>query len=367
MRKASLWAVFTLATFFAADSLLFRTGWYTPYLEPASSAGTLESHLYWLENTRPPNVPDVLVLGDSRIAEGFSSHTAATATGRRLHFWNFGLSGTTPRVWYYTLRGADPTRRRFASIVIALDGYSDADWWAGFEDRASDQSYLAMRLGLGDCVNFAMSMHAVSMRHHALFGCLFRGMILRDDVQSFLAHPASRVARAGDNLKNGLVYTRDYTGKPGNLRGLSIDWSTRTAHFPDGVTEADRDNVRKFVLAEPVPNTGALARYRRRWLGAILDLYKDSPTRVVFLQLPRAPLVDPNPRPDTSPRFVDTAALQPRVTVLPADTFADLERPELFADGLHLNRDGRPVFSARVAEKVEAIVSAAGPGQGGAR
>ena len=29
-------------------------------------------------------------------------------------------------------------------------------------------------------------------------------------------------------------------------------------------------------------------------------------------------------------------------------TFTDLERPELFSDGLHLNRDGRPIFSARL-------------------
>jgi hypothetical protein len=41
--------------------------------------------------------------------------------------------------------------------------------------------------------------------------------------------------------------------------------------------------------------------------------------------------------------------------------FEDLEKPELFADGLHLNRDGRPVFSSRVAGEVDAVL------RGGAR
>jgi lysophospholipase L1-like esterase len=35
----------------------------------------------------------------------------------------------------------------------------------------------------------------------------------------------------------------------------------------------------------------------------------------------------------------------------------DLERPELFADGLHLNRDGRPIFSERLAAKTESILN----------
>ena len=353
--RGALWAVVSLTAFFTADAFLFRTNWYDAYLEPGSSAGSLELRLDWLRNTRPTTVPDVLVVGDSRVAEGFSSRTAALAVEPHLHFWNFGLAGTTPRVWYYALRDADPTRRRFAAIVIAMDNYSDEDWFAEFEDRATDQGYLAMRLGLGDCVDFAASMHTMPARYRALFGCLFRGMILRNDVQAFIAQPESRIAHAADWRQNGLGYIGSYDGKPENLRGLTIDWQTRTAHFPDGVSDAIRDNVDKFVLPEPVPNTGALARYRRRWLGRILDLYKDSSTRLVFLQLPRAPLVQPGLQ--TPHGFLDSVAHAPRVTVLPADTFADLERPELFADGLHLNREGRPIFSTRVAEQVDAILN----------
>lgn len=355
--RGALWAILTLAAFFAADAFLFRTGWYRELLEPDSSAGTLESALYWLNHTTPPKVPDVLVVGDSRIAEGFSARTAASTLNQRLHFRNFGVGGATPRVWYYTLRDADPERRRFAAIVLALDNYSDRDWWADFENRTTDQNYLVMRLGLGDCFDFALSLQDHSLRHRSLFGCIFRGMILRNDVQAFLAAPRTRIAHAGDWLAHGLGYTSDYTGMAENLRGLSVDWSTRTVHFPDGVSQTTRENVEKFVVPEPVAPRGEVARYRRRWLGAILDLYKDSPTRLIFLQLPRAPIVDPHAPAGPSPRFVETAAASPRVTVLPAETFTDFERPELFADGLHLNRDGRPLFSERLATTVETVLA----------
>ena len=350
VRKA-LSILIVLLAFFAADSLLFRAGWYNAYLEPDSSAGSLEAQLHWLRDSPVHHPPEVLVIGDSRIAEGFSSPIAGLTTGQALRFWNFGLGGTTPRVWYYTLRAADPTRRRFQSIVIALDKYPDRDWFAEFEDRISDQNYIVMRLGLSDCFDFASSMHTSEIRQRALFGCLFRGIVLRNDVQTFLSHPEARLTHAADWRQNGLGYSDGYGGKTENLRGLSVDWSHRTIHFPDGVSEATRANVMRFVLPEPAENRGALARYRQRWLGGILDLYKDSPTHLIFLQLPRAPLVDPEAR--AGKGFVDSLTLSPHIQVLPAPTFVDLERPEFFADGLHLNRNGRAVFSERLAALVE--------------
>jgi hypothetical protein len=345
-----------LLAFFCADCLIFRTGWYDAYLEPDSSAGSLESQLHWLRYAAvPKGVPDVLVVGDSRIAEGFSPRIAASSVERRLHFWNFGIPGTTPRVWYYALRDADPDRRRFAAIVLAIDNYSDADWFDPPEDRMTDENFLAMRLGLGDCADFALSIHTKELRHSAFFGCLFRGVLLRQDVQAFLAHPKARVIHARDWLTNGLIYRSNYGGKAESLHGLTIDWQNRTILFPPGLSDGVKANVSGFVLPEPVPNTGELARYRQRWLGGILDFYKDSPTRMIFLQLPRGPLVKPGTERD--PGFVDGAARISNVSVLPAETFTDLESPDMFADGLHLNRQGRPVFSQRLAGQVESLLA----------
>ena len=353
--RGALWTMVALAAFFAADSLLFRTGWYTAILEPDSTAGTVESRLHWLQYTPPSGLPEVLVVGDSRIAEGFSARIADSTVGQRVHFWNFGLAGTTPRVWYYALRDADPTRRRFAAIVIALDKYSDADWFGLSEDRISDQNFVVMRLGLGDCVDFASSIDSTALRPRALLGCLFRGVILRPDVRDFLGHPKARLAHSADWRKNGLHYLTVYPGKPESLQGLTADWTRRTIHFPDGVSDAIRTSITEIALPEQAPNNGALTGYRQRWLGGILNRYSDSLTRIVFLQLPRGPIV--NPQTHSDPVFLDSASKLPKITVLPADTFTDLEHPELFADGQHLNQNGRPIFSQHLAEKVNSILT----------
>jgi hypothetical protein len=357
--RGALWAVLVVVLFFAADGFMFRTGWYDVYLEPNSSAGLLESHLYWLNNAQVPQVPQVLVVGDSRVAEGFAPRLAASALGHRLHFWNFGVAGTSPRVWYYALRAADPTGHRFAAIVIALDHYSDEDGIENLADRVIDQNFLVMRLGFSDCPGFAGSMESMANRHRALAGCLFRGMMLRSDLQTFLWGPEDRIKRTEDWLGNGLNYINDYGGKSETLTGLSADWSHHTISFPNGLSDRVRAEVTRSLFPEPVPQTGELTYYRQRWLGAILDLYKDSTTHVIFLQLPRAPL--PKPMSTIPAAFLDSALRRPHVSSLPAGLFADLERPEFFADGLHLNRDGRPAFTTRIAADVDSILSASSP------
>jgi len=45
-----------------------------------------------------------------------------------------------------------------------------------------------------------------------------------------------------------------------------------------------------------------------------------------------------------------------RVTILPGEMFRDLEHPEVYADGLHLNHVGRPLFSERLGRKVAEIL-----------
>jgi len=349
--RVLLWTVLTLFAFLVVEGLIFRTGWYANYLEPQSSAGIVEDYLYWLKHHPPGNAPEVLVVGDSRVGEGFSARAADEAAGGRTHFWNFGIAGTTPRVWYYELRDADPTRRRFAAIVIAMDHYSDEDGDPPVADRATDLNFAIARLRLADCPGFAFSMSAFAARGKALAGCVLKGIPLRSDLQHFLANVALRRQRSKQFHELGLEYINGYGGRDTNLEGLSADLRTHEIHFPPGVDVEQRDTIRATVTPDPAPDTGETTAYRKLWLGRILDLYKNSPARIIFLQLPRAPLHIPeNPTP---PRFLSSALRRPRVAALPRATFEDLETPELFFDGYHLNRDGRAVFSRRVAELTE--------------
>jgi hypothetical protein len=340
--------------FLLVEGLIFRAGWYNKYLEPNSSAGTVESYLYWLKRFPQGKLPEVLMVGDSRIAEGFSAPAADRASGDRIHYWNFGLGGATPRVWYYVLRDADPTRRRFAAIVLALDQYSDQDSVDSIQDRFIDLNFVIGRLRLSDCVDFASSMKSWEYQSRSLSGCLLKGIALRRDTQEFLRHRKDRMKRANDWRANGVGYIGAYGGHAEDLRGLSADFATRTIHFPPGLDAERHDTVQDMVMRPPAPATGETTQYRKLWLGRIIDLYKESPTQIIFLELPRAPV--PIPEGSQPAVFLDWALRRPHVSALPMGTFRDLERPELFYDGLHLDRVGRGIFTERIAARIPPLI-----------
>jgi hypothetical protein len=356
---ALLWTVASLLLFLIVESLVFRLGWYNNYLDPDSSAGTVETHLAWLKRYPHGNLPEVLVVGDSRIAEGFSAREAGAADENRIRYWNFGVGGATPRVWYYELRDADPTRRRFAAIVLALDQYPDWDSMAAISkadirDRLIDLNLVVGRLRLSDCGDFASSMKSSEYKSRALAGCLLKGITLRRDAQEFMRHFQERIRRAKDARVNGLAYLDDYGGREEDLRGLTADFETRSIHFPQGLDAERHDTVQAMVMPAATADSEDVTRYRRLWLGRILDLYKDSPTRIVFLQLPRAPL--PIPESPQRADFLEWALTKPNVSALPPDAFRDLERPEVFFDGLHLNKTGRQLFSERIAAQIPPLI-----------
>jgi hypothetical protein len=354
LKKSVALTAIALAAFLFADAAIFRAGWYNRYLEPDSSAGTPTLRLFWLAHMPPIHVPDIMVIGDSRIAEGFSVRAASAAVGEKFHFENFGMGGSTPRVWYYVLRDADPGRNRFAAIAIMVTPYSDEDGIFDWQNTIGDLSYSIAELRAGDCLDFARSFDLPDLQRRAFVGCVFKGATLRRDVQAFLASPRARLRKTRDWRDHGLGYEEGYGGKAEDLSGLSADWTQRTIHYPPGVDANQIATVRDFVMPERQPQTGALTRYRQLWLGRILDLYKNSSTRIIFFELPRAPL--PIPQAAIPPRFIDSVQGRRNVTVLPPSTFRDLEHPDIFADGLHLNRIGRPIFSAHLAEQIDAIL-----------
>jgi len=353
------WSIASLVFFIAAEGALFHIGWYNQYLEPNSTAGEVEGHMSWLKRYPRGSTPEVMVIGDSRIAEGFSARGAGQDTNLQYRFWNFGIGGSTPRVWYYMLRDGDPTRGRFASIVIPLTRYSDEDRWDSERDWPTDISYLAGRLRWSDCPEFAFSLRSTSLRTAALSGCLFRGIPLRRDVQQFLLNIPARVKAAKDYRRNGMIYIDDYGGQPEDLRGLTADFAHRTVNLPPGLTELRKGTIRALV-APPAPQTGDWVVYRGQWFGKILDLYRDSPTKIIFLEVPRGPIPPPGAHPETFPSWVKERSMRARSrpVVLPSATFRYLERPELYVDGLHLNKAGRPLFTRTLAEKVMAVMGA---------
>src|SRR5262249_28525087 len=122
--------------------------------------------------------------------------------------------------------------------------------------------------------------------------------------------------------------------------------------FPPRLTAAERDALRARLLQPPAPQTGALAEYRRLWFGRITDRYRGSPTRIVFVRIPRGPITRPAALSDARRGVVRELSAQPGVLLLDERAFDALERPELFFDGLHLNATGRADFSPALARLI---------------
>jgi hypothetical protein len=355
--KSLLWLAAVLIAFLVTEATLFRRGWYNKYLQPESSAGSVELPLYWLNRFRPRHAHEVLVIGDSRIAEGFSAPQASLESGRRnLTFWNFGIPGSAARVWYYVIRDADPTRRRFDAIVLALDSYNDEDHYDNLADHVWDVNFLIARLRLSDIWDFSRSMRTAEERREAFIGATLKGTVIQRDAREFLNGIPSRIARTEDARARGLWFLDHYGGHPEDLRGLSIDWSTRTAHFPPGLPPDRQRSVTEALLPRLPPNTGETTRYRMLWLGRIISLYRNSPTRLVFFESSRGPL--PQPERQGPQTFIDWARTQPNVIVLDQKAFREFEAPELYFDGYHYNRRGRELFTARFARLLLEVLPA---------
>ena len=332
--------------FLAFDSALFRTRPYLRYLEPDSYAGRVMQVVSNLERRPRDASRDIAVLGDSRIAEGFSAKLAREVAPE--YAWiNSSVPGTNPRVWYYLLREADPTASRFRAIVLAVDRYEDDDQGADPAAYVFDPRSIAPLLRWADAAQFVESF-PIPSRWEALRTAVLRGLAFKEDAQQFVANPADRIARAQFNRFRKEQIDDDYPGNPRSVAGVAIDRARRTVTVPAGFRDDERDAFALNLFHPPYLQDGSLARFRRLWLGRILERYRNSKTRLIFFRTPSSPWPQP-PLQHTS--AVLDLAREYGVRALPEEPFRAIESPENFFDQVHPNAKGRaPLTRALVQE-----------------
>jgi hypothetical protein len=338
--------------FVAAEFLIFRTSFYRSALEPESYPAQV-GLLLAAQRRQPPSPANaVLVLGDSRIGEGFSA-TIANQTAPDLAFVNASISGSTPRSWYYVLRELDPDASRYRAIVLPLDNYRDEDGAWSWADYPIDLPIVAPALRLSDAPGFAASFHHTADRFYALRGALLQGFVYKDDLHALLANPRARFEKVAAYREHSAEWRDGYTGRPESLAGLAVDWQQRAIRFPAGLSDAQRQELSTAILRGADPQHGDTFRYRKYWLGRILERYRSKGARIVFARVPRLPVARRDPA--NLPSAVEQLAAQyPSSIVLDENAFAPLEQPEYFVDSLHLNARGRAIFSRELAALIRA-------------
>jgi hypothetical protein len=343
-----------VATFICLDGGVFHTGLYVSILAPDSYAGRL-AVITRAEKQRPPSgLKEVLVLGDSRMAEGFSTAVAdelGSAAGFK--FVTLAEPASTANTWYYMLRDVDPTAQRYWAIVVP--------YGIGYEPTSAESLRISMAAPLlryGDCFTFASAFQQWSGRFRAATACILRGSAYQSDVADFLEHPISRIESV--QRESAMVHARAvYKGRDYDMVGTSYDATTGQMTFPPRLTETQREAIRKSLLQPSQSEMQYSLRLQRDWIPRILNRYSKSAAAIVLTPIPRGPFTE-------LPAFsVAQRAPFPELTrqrtvfSLPEQTFDFLEKPDYYFDAFHLNAKGRQRFTERLVNDLVARLAAA--------
>jgi hypothetical protein len=332
--------VLGLATFVCVDGMVFHTSVYTSILAPDSYAGRMAAITRAERHRVSSGLKEVLVLGDSRMAEGFSPAVADKLSSLDgFKFVNLTEPASAVNIWDYMLREVDPTRRRYWAIVVP--------YGIGFEPSSADPLRISMAAPLlryGDCFNFASAFQRWSGRFRAFTACILRGSAFQSDVVDFLEHPIARL-RSIQQEPKGLEARNVYTGRDYDIVGTSYDPRTGQVTFPPRLTETQRDAIRDSLVKPSQSETQDFLRMQRDGIQRILNRYSASSTEVVLTPVPRGPFAGLPGASMTFHAAFPTITTQRAIFSIPEQTFDFLEKPEYYFDGYHLNSKGRQRFT----------------------
>lgn len=344
-----------LLLWFAFESILYRSGGYFAIAEPESNAGAVFNALLLLDRHYRPGVRTVLVLGDSRVAEGFSGPLARADSD--IDFISLSIPGSTPRTWHYLLREVNRRGCRYEAVLIGVFyrpiGSQLADW-----PLAPNQD--AALLGLRDALDYPASFSSAAMQARARQSVWFPAASMRQDTQALLAAPVSRWQKLGTTRSGYIDYVPQYPGREEQMPPLVFDGAGAVVDWgPASV--AQRALVEGLIAEREAPIDAAILAanraYLSTWLGAIARLAQDQGARAIAFPLPRGPYPEIFGTPIDA-GLVHTVASVPGLTALPADLLQALEQPANFFDGMHVNRAGRERMSAVVGGQTRALLQA---------
>lgn len=328
-----------IAVFICVDGAIFHSGLYVSILAPSSYAGRVERITLAEKKRAASGLKEVLVLGDSRIAEGFSA-TLANELGSSagLKFVSLAEPAASANTWYYMVREVDPTKRRYSAVIIP--------YGLGYEPNNADPLRISMTAPLlryEDSFHFASGFQRWSGRFRAFIAGILRGSAYQDDVVDLLAHPLARI----ENVRQAdRTHSRsEYKGRDYDLVGTSYNAETGAVTFAPKLTEAQRLAFRKSLIQPSRSDTEYSLKLQRDWIPRIIDRYSDSPTAIVLTPLPRGPFLELGGFSKGYESVLPTSVIERTRFSLPGHTFDFLEKPENYFDAFHLNAKGRQKFT----------------------
>jgi len=345
-----------LALFFALDAAVFRSSLYSQILSPESIVGTASWYLRYERQREPSRRKDVLVIGDSQVGEGFWAGLANKSTPKSdLYFVQGGIPGATLRVLYFYQKILDPNRDRYRAIVICLPTYRKKSSTEAehLNDRMLDADFLLPVLRSPEYLDFSRT-YTGARRLEVGSKVLVQGLSYKLDFQNLVFHPFARMRLVAWRrwIKDRVAL--DYAGRDESMLGLRYDSRTGDIQFPERLNEVERAQVRDYLTQPGTVDADHFDEYSRQWIEKFLDLYRGSQTTLVFVRFPSEvlPQADSIRRNGPSASYMSLLRNTPGVQVIDEEAFYDLEDPRYFFDTLHMNAEGRRLFSIRLSDRL---------------
>src|SRR5215471_4265130 len=329
-----------ITAFILLDGVVFHSGLYGWILAPSSYAGRLAEITQAEKDRAPSGLKEVLVLGDSRIAEGFSTNLAnELGSTNGLKFVSLAEPAASANTWYYMVRQVDPTTRRYSAIVIP--------YGVGYEPNSADPLRISMTAPLlrySDCFHFASGFQRWSGRFRAFTACILRGSAYQDDVADLLEHPIARISSLHGEAAR--MHSRElYKGRDYDLVGTSYNSTTGHLTFAEKLTEAQRLAFQKSLIQPSQSEVEYSLKLQREWIPRIINRYSKSPTAIVLTPVPRGPFVELSTFFRGYTSVLPSSVIQRAAFSVPEHKFDFLEKPEYYFDAFHLNAKGRQRFT----------------------
>jgi hypothetical protein len=346
MSKLLFRILVSLFVFLAVDAIVFHSGFYEQILSIHSYSGTVYYFAKY-ERLRPPSKQtDVLILGDSRIGEGFSVQQADRQASGHLRFAKMGIGGMSKLGWYYILKHVDMRADRYWAIVIPLESYRQCpeelmrNYWYFYP---LDIEMLLPTLSLPEATRYGLIYPDWDKKLEVWSRALIAAQNYRLDIQDLLLHPLKRMAEVSWRNSLGAKFSYDYDGHPETMEGLSVSLPSRKLTYPSRLSESEKE----LVKARYTESVDCFGPYETHWIKKIVNYYQNTRTRIFLVRLPTNPI--PEALSDRgwpiAPLIKELEGNGSDLRVIGENVFSSLERPSYFWDTRHLNRAGRQLFT----------------------
>ena len=348
--------------FLLIDLIVFRSGLYAKFLTMSSMQGFAQhiSHSVNVGKFNPEN--SILIVGDSRITEGFS-HQQANLTAKKMgiEFFNAGIGGSTLRTWCYLLERWDPNQDRFKAIVITLPSYRNAPPAdAGLNSRVLDADFLGPNITSKAYVDFLQHQEGFKNKLSITAPLLISASQYSKDFMDLILHPRNRIETYKWKKATGLNFSDAYKGNPDNMVGLSYDRRANILKYPERLNADQKQAIQNLVIKSSTTSDELLSsskEYSRYWLTRILNRYKQSKTKIIVLRMPSTPVPAINQDANFDVLIDGKHFKNENLYIIPENTFLNLEDPKYFWDPNHLNADGRAALSNQISNTLVEYLS----------